>query len=103
MLSTDRRKQYAWGVIGLVTAFLIVVSVYAIQATNKATFAVQDCTTPGGHCFQRQARATAKVVEAINLSTVYTATCAIDGVRGDRAMLRCVERRIEKHMRETRP
>lgn len=98
MLSTERRRQYAWGLIGLLTAWLIVVSVYAIQATNRAASAVEDCTTPGGECYERQERQSARVVSGINLSTIFTATCSLDGVRGDEAMLRCVEARIQRHM-----
>jgi hypothetical protein len=103
MLSTERRKQYAWGLIGLLTAFLIVVSVYAIQATNRAAASIEDCTTLDGGCYKRQARATGQAVMGINLSTIFTATCALDGVRGDVAMVRCVERRVERYMREIRP
>lgn len=44
---------------------------------NKATMdLVEDCTSPGGECYDRGARRTGEAVGTINQITIYAAACA---------------------------
>lgn len=101
MLSTERRKQYAWGLIGLLTAFLVVVSVYAIQTTNDAASKVESCTTPGGDCFRRQKSEREENIQRINQITVVTGWCSMTQARVTarpeyEALRRCVDAKLAK-------
>lgn len=47
------------------------------QKGNVSTLhVVRDCTDPGGTCFKRGQKSTAKAVASINKITVYAAACA---------------------------
>lgn len=76
MLTTDRRKQFAWGVIGVLASALAVLTLYAIFATQDLSQTVRSCVEPGGDCY-RQARAQRmETVDLILRNTIATAVCA---------------------------
>lgn len=86
-----KTSRPALGAITAVTVLVILMGVVycvlssyitsrQIRETQKATRStisvIQDCTTPGGKCYQRTQRQTRGVVDSINEVSVYAATCA---------------------------
>lgn len=107
--TTQVSRAVAWAVVGLLVGVLIVGAiVLAVQTqnaaeqarhttrnTNKVAHAVLDCTTPGGKCFKRSKRATARAVGDINRVIVLAATCAdMPGDQTQRQIERCVLHRL---------
>jgi hypothetical protein len=90
MLSTPRRRQAMWFVLGLLVAMLAMSTLYSIQRTavlaeairenQKSGRAVLDrvnnCTTPGRKCFDDGQRRTANAVGDITQASIYASYCA---------------------------
>lgn len=101
-----------WAVIAAGVAVLIIGVVAVLIQTNNLTAAIRDqqkesverakdiqttqqvirdCTDPGGACFERGQRQTAKAVGDINQVIVYAAACADrDGVQTQPEIYACV-------------
>ena len=62
----------------LVVGFVATIALFGVLALlNRQTLrAITDCTSPGGHCYQRSQRQTAKVVVGIQDSTVRVVVAA---------------------------
>ena len=99
---TPLARAAAGVLVGVLVGILIVGGVVlvvqireATTSTNKTSKAVLDCTTPGGECFKRGRRATAKAVGDINRVIVLAASCADrPGDQTRRQIERCVLRQL---------
>lgn len=76
-------RRLGWALVGILVGVLILGAIdltvktrQTTQNTNRTAKAVLDCTTPGGKCFKRGRRATAKAVGDINRVIVLAAACA---------------------------
>ena len=106
MLSTERRRQTVWFVLGLLVALLAMSTLYSIQRTATLAEAIRenqksgravldrvnDCTTPGRRCFEQGQKRTASAVGDINLVTIYAASCGSRHPGQPVVVRRCVER-----------
>jgi hypothetical protein len=100
-------RTFGWVVIALLIAALTVTLLTATlvgadntntirtsQRANAETLRlIQDCTQPGGECYDRGQKQTADVVADLNRAAVYAAACADKpGVQGKDEIYACVIR-----------
>jgi hypothetical protein len=82
---------------GLVALNLLLIAVVlSVGLVNReGVTRVKSCTTPGGSCYQENARRSSDAVGSVNLVTVAAVACAQE-VRGDAAIKACVAARLPK-------
>ena len=86
---TRRRREVASGVVyGFLAVFLllllyVVAQTYSLltvvretqKSSRDAVFAIEDCTTLGGRCFEESQQRTGEAVSTIGRYDLYTAWC----------------------------
>ena len=114
MTSPDSRRQL-WGaasafLLGLLVVLLVVAVIQTwvladdirnAQKSNQSVLGyVQDCTTPGGECFERGQDQTAQAVSGINAGTLRiiaaALACEADGITERAELAECTTKRAAK-------
>lgn len=96
MLSTERRKHYAWGALWALIVALLLLALYSVITTRQLTGTVRSCVEPGGRCYQIAREQRLETVHLINHFTVAAAECARQPNLPTREVKQCVMRKIDK-------
>lgn len=72
----------------------------AAEQAARTAFRIEDCTTPGGQCFEQSQKRTGQAVAGINQGTlaviVAALSCQDDGIVGQKALARCTAERAAR-------
>ena len=90
------RKRSVRIVIGALVLLLL-----ASTGIGYSTYNVYDCTHPGGNCYDRANRNTAKAIKDINMITVYSNVCSAQYQDQDK-IIKCISDNLEKENASSR-